>query len=318
VDVDARVSELILEVVQPAAIEAAILAAREQTDEGDDAIRALIIEIESAQYAANRAWRQFDESDPENRLVTGELERRWEAALARVRELEARLAEKQESIARPSTVDRDALIALAKHLPSVWRHHETDARLKKRIVRTLIEELVVDVDAQSNDVVLLIHWVGGIHTELRVKKRRRGERRNTTPVDAIAAIRELALICTDQEIAAWFGRAGLRTATGKMWSKELVASYRSNHRIARFVGDTNEWLALTVAATEAGTTWHTLRNAIERGELIAKHPLPSGPWIVKRSDVLDLPVVRRLQKGSGRRKGAVPNSNQLILGISKT
>jgi hypothetical protein len=97
-----------------------------------------------ARYAASRAERQFDASDPENRLVTAELERRWNQALDRVREIEQRIA--QHSGQQP---DRPAptiaeFSALAERLEELWQCADTDVRLRKRIVRSLIHEVIVD------------------------------------------------------------------------------------------------------------------------------------------------------------------------------
>lgn len=85
---DDTISKQVLAAVQPAAIEAALLASEEQIHQKDDAIAALERDLEAARYAAQRAQRQYDAADPENRLVTGELERRWNQALQRVREIE--------------------------------------------------------------------------------------------------------------------------------------------------------------------------------------------------------------------------------------
>jgi DNA invertase Pin-like site-specific DNA recombinase len=85
VDVDARISEELLAVVRPAAIEAALMAATHERGLRDATISALDNEIEAARYAATRAWRQYDAVDPENRLVADDLERRWNDTLERVK-----------------------------------------------------------------------------------------------------------------------------------------------------------------------------------------------------------------------------------------
>lgn len=92
------------------------------------------------------------------------------------------------------------LVALAGNLRAVWTAPSTDARLKKRIVRTLIHEAVADLDDVASEIVLVIHWVGGVHTEPRLPKRRRGQR-NATPDDIVEAVRQLALIANDDVIA---------------------------------------------------------------------------------------------------------------------
>ena len=90
---DAAVSEDILQVVRPGAVEAAALAVAQESEHRDQRVKALELELQATRYAVERARRQYDASDPENRLVTGELERRWNAALQKVHELEAKAEE---------------------------------------------------------------------------------------------------------------------------------------------------------------------------------------------------------------------------------
>jgi hypothetical protein len=84
---------------------------------------------------------------------------------------------------------------------ATWSHPESDARLKRRIVRTLIEEVVVDVDGQAADIIAVIHWKGGVHTELRIPRRRRGYSRAHTPKEIVDAVRVLVRNCSDDAIA---------------------------------------------------------------------------------------------------------------------
>jgi DNA invertase Pin-like site-specific DNA recombinase len=182
--IDPAIAAAVLSVVQPAGIEAAIVAHREQTQKQDEVRAALERDLEAARYAASRAQRQYDAADPENRLVADELERRWNLTLARVREVEARIAshEGAHSVAAPPSLSD--FTALAERLESLWEHPDTDPRLKKRIVRSLIHEIIVDIDPHAAEVVLVIHWIGGVHTELRVPRRRRGE--NSWPASTIS------------------------------------------------------------------------------------------------------------------------------------
>jgi hypothetical protein len=87
----------------------------------------------------------------------------------------------------------------------VWSVPTTDARLKKRIVRTVIQEVIADIDADAGEIVLLLHWMGGTRTELRLPRRRRGQRNSTTP-DIIDAVRQLVLIVNDDLIAGILNR----------------------------------------------------------------------------------------------------------------
>ena len=173
---------------------------------------------------------------------------------------------------------------LAGDLKTVWSAPTTGARLKKRIVRTVIREVVADIDAEAAEIMLVIHWMGGIHTELRLPRRRRGQRNSTAP-DIIAAVRHLVLIANDDVIAGILNRNGLVTGNGNRWTRERVTSLRSNYKIPVYRPAENgmePWLNLSKAARLLSITPKTLRLAAEAGEIEALHPLPDGPWIFSR------------------------------------
>src|ERR1700693_3184546 len=135
--VDEAIAQEVLRVVQPAAVEAAVLASEQETRKQDEGLQALRRDLEAARYSAGRAQKQYDASDPENRLVADELERRWNQALQRVREIETRIdqhVEGQRQIVVPSREDFEDLAA---DLEAVWNGPHADIRLKKRLVRTL-------------------------------------------------------------------------------------------------------------------------------------------------------------------------------------
>ena len=94
----------------------------------------------------------------------------------------------------------------------------------------MIQEVVADIDAEAGEIVLLIHWMGGVHTELRLPRRRRGQRNSTSP-DIIAAVRQLVLIANDDLIAGILNRNGLTTGHGNRWTRERVTALRSHHKI---------------------------------------------------------------------------------------
>ena len=150
----------------------------------------------------------------------------------RVTEVEAKIAAHEAARPAPS-VSPTSLTSLAADLKSVWTAPSTDARLKKRIVRTLIHEVIADVDQDAAEIVLLIHWIGGVHNEIRLARRRRGQR-NSTSADIIAAVRQLALIANDDVIAGVLNRNGLVTGHGNRWTRERVTALRSHHRIPVF------------------------------------------------------------------------------------
>ena len=208
--VDDAIEEALLGVVGPGAVAASMAAAEQATMRRDQAREALDRDLDAARYAADRAFRQYDAADPANRLVAGELEARWNQALARVAEVERRIMAHQAASPAPA-IDAAALALLGANLKMLWAAPTTDARLKKRIVRTLIHEVVADIDEAASEIVIVVHWSGGIHSEIRLPKRRRGQR-NSTPADVVAAVRVLALIASDDLIAGLLNRGAVSAA----------------------------------------------------------------------------------------------------------
>jgi DNA invertase Pin-like site-specific DNA recombinase len=208
ITVDTAIGREVLCVVQPAAIEASMLAHEERARQRDDVLEALERDRQAAAYVADRARRQYDAADPENRLVTAELERRWNLALQHVHEIEVRIHQHGTATDQAPAGTGEDLNQLATQLEAIWTDPLTSARLKKRIVRTLIEEVLVDVDSSQGELLLTIHWKGGIHTELRLPRRRRGQSSTQTPRELIEAITVLARIATDDIIASVLNRNG--------------------------------------------------------------------------------------------------------------
>src|SRR5918992_3221040 len=182
------VEAALLALVRPAALRAAQAAEAQAAAQRDEAREALTRDLEAARYAADRAFRQYDAADPANRLVAGELEARWNRALTHVAEIERRIAGHDAAAPPRAAIAPVSLAALAEDLEAVWSAPTTDARLKKRIVRTVIREAVADLDERTAEIVILVHWVGGAHTEHRLPRRRRGQR-NSTPADVVEAVR---------------------------------------------------------------------------------------------------------------------------------
>ena len=320
--VDQAVARELLRVVQPAAIEAALMAAEEQANRRDEVLAALERDLEAAGYSARRAQKQYDAADPENRLVADELERRWNQALQRVRELELEIQRHRHG-QEPSVVPApEQLAELAGDLELLWNDPQVDMRLKKRIVHTLIRDVIVDVDAEAGEVIVVIHWNGGVHTELRVPRRRRGQNATHTAKETVEAVRVLAQICSDQLIAGILNRNALLTGRGNRWTQERVTALRSSHGISCYQPEqrsTAGWMNLTEAAKLLGVSSRTLRLAAERGEIEAQHPLAVGPWVFSRS-ALQTPaaagLVERIRRA--HRHPAVPAAEQAGFEFSST
>ena len=306
--VDDAIEAALLQVVEPGAIAAAAAAEAEAATQRDQVREALLRDLEAAGYAADRAFRQYDAADPANRLVAAELETRWNRALLQVADIEAKIAEHDAATTPRRETPSPSLAALADNLSTVWSASTIDARLKKRIVRTVIQEVIADIDADAGEIVLIIHWVGGAHTQLRLPRRRRGQRNSTAP-DIIDAVRQLVLIANDDLIAGLLNRNKLTTGNGNRWTRERVTSLRSHHQIPVYRPTENgvePWLNLTKAAAHLGISAKTLRLAAQSADIQAVHPLPEGPWIFSRA-IIDgsaaQALVERARRGGGSPAG---------------
>jgi hypothetical protein len=213
---------------------------------------------------------------------------------------------------------QEEFLELASELEAVWQNPNSDIRLKKRIVRALIEEIVADVDPVAGKVNLVIHWKGGTHTQLCLPRRQRGQHSCQTPKEVIDAVRTLAHTCTDDVIAGTLNRNSLLTAHGNRWTRELVTSLRSKHKIPCYKlvdRESPAWMNLTKAAEFLGISCTALRHAAQRGEIQADHPLPDGPWLFSRATLESEPakqLVNRIQHNPDSHKTDFAEDQRLL------
>jgi hypothetical protein len=243
--------------------------------------------LEQARFEASRAHRQYDQVDPDNRLVAGELERRWNERLAMVRALEGQLAQHDTG---PSITlgleDREHLLALGRDLSRAWDSAGARAETRKKIVRLLIAEIVIDVVGDT--LALVIHWQGGDHTRLSAKRNKVGQNRWITDTDVVDLVRILARQMPDEAIAAVLNRSGKSTGRGNSWTRIRVCSLRHNQDIAPYrEGERSERGDVTVneAAAALAVSASTIRRMISDGMLPAQHHCEGAPWIICLPDL---------------------------------
>ena len=291
------ISEEVLRILAPVGIEAALSAIDSGQDRHRDERRQAELALEAARYEAGLARRQYDQVDPDNRLVAGELERRWNERLVTVQRVETQLAAMaDDTAAQLSITERDALMRLGKDLSVVWNDPVSSVEIKKRIIRTVVREIVVR--AEDNRLHALIHWHGGDHTALDVATKVRGRWRDIEQAGAEAEtaslITALVRMMPDSSIAAVLNRLGRRTVGGLSWTADRVQLFRNEHhllayrdgeRIAR--GE----LVLDEVVRELGLSKMTVIRMIHTKTLPARQVCPGAPYVILRQD-LDLPGVR--------------------------
>jgi hypothetical protein len=267
--------------------------------EGDEKRNALELALERARYEEKRARRQFDAVEPENRLVASELEARWNSALANVAEAEARLA--SEKTAEPlSEEQKHKLIMLSEDLAALWNQPRAPIELKKRILRTVLTDIIVSNQDDSTVHHLHLHWVGGVHSEVRVERNRPGHHGQSVDRPVIDLVRDLSKICQDKAIAGILNRLGYKTGQEKTWNASRVAGLRNYHQIAPFQKQ-DRWVTQDGAARELGVSNTLVKRLIQDGTLPATQVVKCAPWIIDKKDLLLTQVQREVQAA---RRGA--------------
>jgi hypothetical protein len=280
--VDEAVASEVLRAIEGNAVEAAVVAAEQMEQQRQDLRKSLALELEQARYEARLAARRYEAVDPEQRLVAAELEARWNSALQKTRDLEDRLDGFDRGTNQAPVPNKELLLSLAQDLPTIWNLPSTDMRLKQRIVRILIEEIVANVDESSREIVLLIHWAGGRHSELRVKKRETGQHGKCTSLAAIEVVRHMAGRFPDELIAATLNRLGLRTGVGNAWNKLRVCSLRSYQQLPAFNPDQPQsTLTLEEAARRLQVSAVSIRRLIAEKTLPASQVVECAPWEIR-------------------------------------
>ena len=288
--VDAAVATEVLRLLSPLGLEAAVKAVAIREREHADTRHHVELALTQARYEADLARRQYDAVDPANRLVAAELERRWNDRLADVQRQEERVA--STAATHPevlSSAERERLLALGADLETVWTHPNATARTRKRIVRAVIDEIVVNLAAEH--IELLLHWRGGDHTRLAVPRNRTGQHRWSTDATVGDMIRGLARQLPDPAIAQTLNRLGKRTGRGNTWTEARVRTFRSQRGVPAYrPGEMAERGELTLkeAAERLEASTMTVLRLIGDGTLVARQVCKGTPWAIPEEQIVAL------------------------------
>ena len=297
--VDETVGAEIVRLLQPLGVEAAIRAVTECEHHAGEKQRQIELKLEHARYEAGRARRQYDAIDPDNRLVAAELERRWNSTLAAVcvleEELQALLRQRPTAL---SAEERERLLRMGHDLAAAWHHPSATTVTRKRIVRVVLREVVSRVE--DDQIHLLLHWQGGDHTRLAVKKNRRGQTRWSVEPQTTELIQACARWMPDKAIAGMLNRTGKRTGRLNGWTQSRVRSFRNTHGIA--VYRDGEWadrgeVTLTEASKMLDLSAMTVLRQLRAGTIPAEQYCKGAPWVIKRRDIEDQQRIIRMKTG---------------------
>ena len=272
--------------------------------------RIVELELQQARYEASLAERRYAACDPDNRLIAAQLEKSWEAALRRVEKCEARL----EAVRTPDpAIALPDFTGLAEDLDATWNALGVTMRTRQRLLRALVTDIIADVDEATREIVLTIHWRGGQHSQLRIRKPNSGEHGCRTPDEALAVMRSMATRWSDEAIAASLNRMGMPTGHGKTWTAHRVSSVRRVNGVHayRSAEKSGEWLTMSEAAAALGVTHHRIRRLIKDGILPAEQVVPRAPYQIRSADLQHERVAAAIKRTG--RPCRVDHENQLAM-----
>lgn len=283
--IDQAVSDTFLEAVSPASLNIHLKALQKIQHQQDLALEQLQLQMERAQYEAERAFRQFDAVEPENRLVARTLERQWNNSLKYVEKLKARITERKKIFKdRLSKIEEQEVRRLAHNLPPIWNATTTTDKDRKMLLRAAIQE--VQLTKQDRDVTVKILWIGGAVTEKIVHLPRVRSKRHTS-FDLVELVRQLAKKFTDDQIARILIRQGCNTATGLPFNSHRVGTLRWNYGIPRYKKPKGEQIKTYTAQQAAQilqVSTPTIHNWLNAGFIKGEQITEGAPWEISLTD----------------------------------
>jgi DNA invertase Pin-like site-specific DNA recombinase len=290
VRIDEAVAGALLDALTPAGVKAALHAAEELEQDHDAALSQWRLQLERAKYQAERAERRYRQVEPEHRLVARGLERDWEKALGALAEAEAELALRERQ--RPRTLtdqERAQLLALGSDLGRVWSAPTTTDRDRKQLLRTMIEEVILNLEHEPRRATLTIRWQGGALTELAVVLPK-PQPAIRTDEDTIALLERLAAHYDDATIAGILNRQGRRSATGERFTVIIVSSLRRHRNIPKYTPPAEppdgDLLPVGKAAEQLGVAPSTIFRWLQAGFIPGEQDTPGAPWRIRVNDQL--------------------------------
>jgi excisionase family DNA binding protein len=285
-----RILEEMFAVLEPAALAATARALGDAERSHAATLRAFELSVERARYEAERARRQYDAVEPENRLVARTLERGLEAKLAAQRQAEHDLLAARAR--RPVQLTDQELAWLSQagaDIRAVFNAPSTTARERKQLLRAVVSEVVITVDATKRTAALRIIWQGGGCTDVEMALTKTGGHFRATDEDTVELVRRLAADYDDTTIALILSRQHRRTGTGLPFTKSRVQSLRISRGIPAYqpaesvASDGDDAVVVTVAEAERllGVGKVTIYRWLRDGFITGEQLTAGAPWRIR-------------------------------------
>jgi DNA invertase Pin-like site-specific DNA recombinase/uncharacterized protein YndB with AHSA1/START domain/predicted DNA-binding transcriptional regulator AlpA len=296
--IEQAVASAFLEAITPAAVAAMRLTVEQLQSTHDATLSQWRLEVERTRYEAERAERRYRTVEPENRLVARGLETEWENRLRDLATAEMELRRREQQ--RPSTISPEQLQAiqrLGSDIRQVWAATTTTDRDRKELLRTLLEEVILNLKRADGNAHLILRWRGGAITTLDVPVPRFKPMGPRTDEDTIALLRRLAALYPDEVIAGILNRQGRKTATGERFTANQVGSLRRYRNIPRFQPPaeppTGELVSIRKAAQILGMNTSSIHRWLADGFIAGEQVTPGAPWQIRITDELRARIVQQ-------------------------
>jgi hypothetical protein len=279
--IDNPVSARVLEVIKPKQIEAA-LRALEEIERREEAVdNQWRMKIARAEYEANLAQRRYEAVDPDNRLVAGTLEKRWNEALVKFEETRQKFeVHKQKSRISATEEQKAQLLKLAHNFPKLWKAHSTSAKDRKRILRLIIKDITVEKPAEPKLILLHIRWQGGALEDILVKVPAKYYDQIRYQDDIIARIKKLSQCNTDAQIVTLLNKEGLKSAKNKRFTISMIKWIRYKYGILSPVLKRSDELTVKQVMDNFAVSRYVVYYWIERKIITARRLNHGSPyWI---------------------------------------
>jgi len=300
--IDDALAKTFLAAITPAGIEAALEAEAHIEADHDAALKQWRLQVERARYDTERAERQFNAVEPENRLVARGLEAQWENRLRDLTNAEAELARREQQ--RPRTLSleqREVITTLGADLERVWSATTTTDRDRKELLNALLEEVIIRLERADETALLTVMWRGGQVNEVDVELPRCKQAPNRTDEDTIDLLRRLSRHYDDATIAGVLNRQERKTSTGLRFTANRVNSLRQNWKIPRFKPATQppegEPVNIRQAAEILDLSPSTLHRWLNEGIIPGEQLTPGAPWRIRITDELRSRIVEDAPEG---------------------
>jgi DNA invertase Pin-like site-specific DNA recombinase len=280
---DQVIEAKIMDMLKPANLELALLALDKVLSQEDEVETGWKLALERAQYEADRAQRQYDLAEPENRLVVRSLENRWNEKLATLNSIREDYEKHRLSrLWRPSSKQREDILALAEDIPRIWNAPGTSFKDRKRIIRILIEDITVTCEPRCKDVTMGIRWRSNYHEVIHTTKPLPPSISRKHGPELVELVKKLATIMTDEKIAEHLNESGQQTPEGKLFTKDSIRWIRCRYRILGPQG--GDGYTVKEAAAYFGVSRHVIYYWLNRGLIQGSKFAPGWPWKITFDD----------------------------------